>query len=186
MLTGKTLKALTEVDYLARMKIKFSKEDFKECWDTQGLGPVLVKVVRTTMNSRAQAIRTQVANSFGQRFRVKPKGIELSSFYAVAQSHLENICNPHNQASWNQWETAMRRAYCIPLGHSSSSCNYLQCFTVEQEAFALCGLFWYFGGIRSLTLVRYAAIFFRYTSITTIYTCRNLRVSWLGQPFATG
>ena len=41
MLTGKTLKALTEVDYLARMKIKFSKEDFKECWDTLGLGPVV-------------------------------------------------------------------------------------------------------------------------------------------------
>ena len=154
MFSDKTLLSYLGMSILPKLKIECTKNEIKNAWENRGLGHQLMKIVRSTVNSRAQAIRTQTTANFGQIFRVKPKqGEELIAFYQGVQDKLSQLCNPHDKVAWNKWECMMRRAYCVPLGHISKSVNYLHCITVEQEAFALASLTWYFTGKRGLTIV---------------------------------
>jgi hypothetical protein len=154
MFSDKTLLSYVGMSILPKLKVVCTKGELKNAWENQGLGQQLMKIVRSTVNSRAQAIRTQTTANFGQIFRVKPKqGEELIAFYQGVRDKLSQLCNPHDKVAWNKWECMMRRAYCVPLGHISKSVNYLHCITVEQEAFALASLTWYFTGKRGLTIV---------------------------------
>lgn len=154
MFSEKSLFAYVEKDVLPCLNVDCTKAEFKTAWLNRGLGQQLMKVVRSTVNSRAQAIRTQATANFGQIFRVKPKqGQQLMEFYSSVRDKISLFCNPHDKVAWNKWESMIRRAYCVPLGHVSTSVNYVHCITVEQEAFALASLTWYFTGKRCLTIV---------------------------------
>jgi hypothetical protein len=154
MFSEKTLFSYLEMVILPKLKIDCSKEELKTAWANRGLGQQLMKVVRTTVNSRAQAIRTQTTANFGVYFRVKPKqGQELMEFYTAVRGKISQLCNPHDKAAWNKWETMIRRAYGVPAGHIEKSVNYLHCITVEQESFTLASLIWYYTGKRGLTIV---------------------------------
>ena len=116
MFSEKSLFAYVEKDVLPCLNVDCTKAEFKTAWLNRGLGQQLMKVVRSTVNSRAQAIRTQATANFGQIFRVKPKqGQQLMEFYSSVRDKISLFCNPHDKVAWNKWESMIRRAYCVPL-----------------------------------------------------------------------